>query len=77
LDHTWWYLSNYPFENVSVTHTSFTCRCIQTDKFNGPEGDMNIVYELAERALDEVVNGRLEESITQVIDSSTMHRLCK
>uniref|UniRef100_A0A0D6R228 MAGE domain-containing protein n=1 Tax=Araucaria cunninghamii TaxID=56994 RepID=A0A0D6R228_ARACU len=41
-------------------------RYIQKEKVSGQEGDMT-VYELAERALDEVVGRRLKESIMQIV----------
>ncbi|KAF6147425.1 hypothetical protein GIB67_016782 [Kingdonia uniflora] len=42
-------------------------RYLQKNKVNGPEGN-TIVYELAERALDESVSVRLKEYISQVMD---------
>jgi len=55
------------FGNVKqAIETIIKQRYIQKDKVHGPEGDV-IVYELAERALDEIVNGRLKESITQIV----------
>jgi hypothetical protein len=55
------------FGNVKqAIETIIKQRYIQKDKVIGPEGDV-IVYELAERALDEIVNGRLKESITQIV----------
>ena len=58
-----------------MTHISFIFRYIPNDKVNGPEGDM-IVYDLAERVLYEVINGKLKESIIKVINSSIMHCSC-
>ncbi|WCJ44453.1 hypothetical protein M5689_025119 [Euphorbia peplus] len=42
-------------------------RYLQKDKVNGPEGN-SIVYELAERALDGPVHGRIKEYITQIVN---------
>ncbi|KAI3834406.1 hypothetical protein MKW92_018562 [Papaver armeniacum] len=39
-------------------------RYLQKNKVNGPEGNI-LVYELAERALDESVNARMKEYISQ------------
>jgi len=56
------------FGNVKqAIETIVKQRYIQKEKAIGPEGDM-IVYELAERALDDIVNGRLKESITQIVN---------
>lgn len=44
----------------------FLCRYLQKDKINGPEGN-TLYYELAERALDGPINGRIKEYISQVV----------
>ncbi|XP_058096850.1 uncharacterized protein LOC131242299 isoform X2 [Magnolia sinica] len=41
-------------------------RYLQKDKFNGQEGN-TLMYELAERATDESVGGRLKEHIAQIV----------
>ena len=41
------------------------CRYLQKEKVHGPEGN-SIVYELAERSLDEAVSGQVKEYISQV-----------
>lgn len=45
---------------------AFIYRYLQKDKVNGPEGN-TLFYELAERALDEPVNGRIKEYVSQVL----------
>ncbi|KAI3930805.1 hypothetical protein MKX01_037251, partial [Papaver californicum] len=40
-------------------------RYLQKNKVNGPEGNI-LIYELAERALDESVNARMKEYISQI-----------
>ncbi|XP_065882262.1 uncharacterized protein [Euphorbia lathyris] len=42
-------------------------RYLQKDKVNGPEGN-TLVYELAERALDGPVHGRIKEYVTQIVN---------
>lgn len=42
------------------------CRYLQKDKVNGPEGN-TLVYELAERALDEKVSNKIKEYVSQVL----------
>ncbi|KAF9605701.1 hypothetical protein IFM89_018044 [Coptis chinensis] len=42
-------------------------RYLQKDKVNGPEGN-TLFYELAERALDESLNKRLKEYISQIVN---------
>lgn len=41
-------------------------RYLQKNRVNGPEGN-TLFYELAERALDETVNGRFKEYIEQIV----------
>ncbi|XP_077213546.1 melanoma-associated antigen G1-like protein isoform X2 [Tasmannia lanceolata] len=41
-------------------------RYLQKDKVNGPEGNA-LMYELAERALDDSINERLKEYIGQIV----------
>lgn len=43
-----------------------SCRYLQKDKVNGPDGN-TVVYELAERALDGPVNEKIKECISQVL----------
>ncbi|XP_057865976.2 uncharacterized protein LOC131073519 [Cryptomeria japonica] len=55
------------FGNVKQAIETITKqRYIQRERLSGPEGD-TIVYELAERALDGIVSGKVKESIMQVI----------
>lgn len=76
-DSLWQYLRQLGLDEHDEKHPQFgnvkqaietivKQRYIQKEKAIGREGDM-IVYELAERALDDIVNGRLKESITQIV----------
>lgn len=48
------------------------CRYLQKEKVNGPEGNI-IMYELAERALDESIAEKLKDYIGQVQKFGTIN----
>eukprot|EP00252_Welwitschia_mirabilis_P021710 TRINITY_DN5646_c0_g1_i1.p1 TRINITY_DN5646_c0_g1~~TRINITY_DN5646_c0_g1_i1.p1 ORF type:complete len:238 (-),score=45.57 TRINITY_DN5646_c0_g1_i1:313-1026(-) len=75
-DTLWQYLSRFGLNEQDECHPDFgnvkqaletitKQKFIQRNKVSGPEGNF-MVYELGERALDETVNGRLKEYITQI-----------
>ncbi|KAM7508810.1 hypothetical protein LguiA_019263 [Lonicera macranthoides] len=47
-------------------------RYLQKDKVNGPEGN-TLVYELAERALDEKVSKKIKEYVSQIVQKEAGH----
>lgn len=49
---------------------TYLCRYLQKDKVAGPEGN-NVMYELAERALDGEVSQKIKEYISQVHPSKS------
>lgn len=59
---------NHPaFGNIKQTlETLVQQRYLQKEKVHGPEGN-SLVYELAERALDETVNVKVKEYISQIV----------
>lgn len=63
---------NHPlFGNTKQTlETLVQQRYLQKEKVNGPEGN-TVMYELAERALDESISHKLKEYIVQIVNKDT------
>lgn len=59
---------NHPvFGNIKqALETLVQQRYLQKEKVHGPEGN-SIVYELAERSLDETISGQVKEYISQIV----------
>lgn len=63
--------SHQTFGNTKQTLESIVQqRYLQKEKVNGPEGN-TVMYELAERALDESLSQKLKEYVGQIVNNDT------
>ncbi|KAJ4799658.1 Melanoma-associated antigen G1 [Rhynchospora pubera] len=57
-------------EVLSVIKSVMSSRYLQKEKVTGPEGNI-VMYELAERALDQSISAELKKYISQVVNKET------